>query len=631
MPSSSLAFHRLPPCVLQCFLLCVLFCLASSMQPAAARDTGTDHAVVVERYVQHFVVEPDGSYLLTVEQRKTIVAREALHEHAQYYIAYNQSLDEIVSVDAHTEKADGRRLPVQRHQIRDQQEAASLEAPMFHDTRLKIVVFPDVAPGDRVAVRYVLRRHTPLFPGHFEDLSSARFYRHRDYRLIYDMPPGLTLHADAVGFAPLPAQGPPGKTRYQWRYVDGDNARLEADSVSYLDYGKRLAVSTFPDYAAFARAYHARAAIRATPNANIEALAGAITRGLADPRTRALALSNWVRRNIRYVGVYLGPGGVVPHSATSVLVNRYGDCKDHATLLEALLAASGIEATTALVNNGDAYRLPAVPTLGVLNHAIVYLPSLQLYLDPTAESVAGGFLPPSLLGKPALLTASGDFAMTPSYQPARSRTATRFDILADGSSRFTVKRTSSGASAEPYRRVVRATPQAERERFVERMLQGLGQQGAGVFEPGDAEGTADDYTLSFSGSSAGFVHFPGPVGLATTYNFWGGLGDAVSGFIREPEREQDFVCPSIDAEDELSFRLPARARILALPRPLVVDDANFAYRSRYARRGDTVLVTRRLQFRHTAATCTPEDYRRFRPALERMMRDLRAQVVIQKK
>ncbi|WP_312514335.1 DUF3857 and transglutaminase domain-containing protein [Massilia sp.] len=614
------------------FIVMLSLLLWSLSGPALARapgtDHGTDHSVTVERHVQHFVVEPDGSYTLTVEQIKTIATRDAVHEHAQHYIGYNQSLDTVVSVEAHTEKADGRRLAVQPHQIRDQQEAASLEAPMFQDTRLKIVVFPDVQPGDRVAVRYVVRRHTPLFPGQFEDLTTARFHRHRDFRLIYDMPPSLPLHADAVGFEALAGTGPPGKRRYQWRYVDGDNARIEADSVSYLDYGKRLAVSTFPDYAAFAHAYQERAAGKALADDSVMALAQRIAGGIVDRRERAIALSDWVRKNVRYVGVYLGPGGVVPHAAASVLANRYGDCKDHATLLEALLGSAGIDSTVALVNNGDAYRLPEVPTLGVLNHAIVYVPSLQLYLDPTAESVAGGFLPPSLLGKPVVLARSGEFAMIPFFQPARSRTLTRFDIRPDGSSAFRVTRTSSGAQAEPYRRVVRATAPSERERFVERMLQGLGHVGGGVLEPGDTDSVGDDYTLSFRGASDGFAQLPGPAGLATTYNFWGGLGDAVQAFAQEPERRQEFVCPAIDAEDELQFSLPKRARVLALPRAVKVEDANFAYRSRYERRGALVTVKRQLKFRHTQATCSPADYRRVRPALERMLRDLRTQVVV---
>jgi len=574
-------------------MLCLLLWPLLGLQPACARDTGVD------RHVRHFVVEPSGAYLLTVERTQTIVERTALPEHARYEIGYNQVLEDIIAIEAHTEKADGRRLAVQPHQIRDQQQAASVDAPMFQTTRLKIVVFPDVDAGDRVAVRYVVRRHTPLFRGHFEDLSSTRLQRQRDFRLVYDMPAAMLLHADAAGFTattvtdlPAPAAG---KLRYAWRYLNGDNARIEAGSVSELDYGKRLAVSTFADYAALARAYQDHMGARAVSDDTVAALAARVTGDVVEPRARAIALSDWVRRKVRYVGVHLGPGGIVPHAAATVLANRYGNAKDHATLLVALLASAGIDSTVALVNNGNAYQLPAAPTLGVLNHAIVYVPSLQLYLDSTADSVAGGFLPAALLGKPAVLTRSGEFAMLPFFQQARSRTLTQFTIQSDGSSRLTVTRTGSGALAELYRDV-----------------------------PGG------DVAISLRGASNGFTQLPGPARLATTYDLRGSLGEAVFAFAQEPERHQDFVCPAIDAEDELRFHLPTRSRVLTLPRAVHVDDANFAYHSRYARRGALVTVQRQLKFRHTAATCTPDDYRRMRPALDRMLRDLRSQVVFKR-
>ncbi|MGH8853497.1 MAG: DUF3857 domain-containing transglutaminase family protein, partial [Telluria sp.] len=611
------------------FRFALLLVLLLACGAVEASDRGTDHSVVIDRHWQHFTVDADGAYTLDVEIVKSIVTAAAVEAHAEQAISYNGSLDKLVAIEAWTTKPDGRRVPVGPQQIRDQHEAASAEAPMFQDTRLKMVIFPDVAAGDRLTLRYSMRRHTPLFPGQFEDLTVARPYRHQDFRLTYDLPLSMTLQADAVGFVPVAGDDPPGRRRSTWRHVDGDNARLEQGAVSYLDYGRRLAVSTFPDYAAFARAYHARAAAAAAPDAAIARLAADITQGMADPRARAIALSDWVRRNIRYVAVYPGPGGVVPHPATSVLANRYGDCKDHAVLLQALLAAAGLQANAALVNGDAAYRLPAVPTLGVLNHVMVYVPQLQLFLDPTAGTVAGGFLPPALLGKPVLLAYSGQFAVTPASQPARSRTITRFDIARDGSSRFRVTRTSGGAIAEPYRLAVRGTPQAQRDSFVRRMLAGLGQTGEGRFEPGDTETPGDDYSLAFSGATDGFLRLPGPVALATTYNFWGGLGDAVFALGREPERLQEFVCPAIDAEDELHYRLPRRTRVLALPRAVLVDDGRLFYRAQYARRGDAVVVKRRLQFRHTAATCTPVDYRQMRPALERMMRDLRGQVVVQ--
>ena len=611
------------------FRLALVLLLLFAFGQAAAGDSGTDRSVMVDRHIQHFTVDADGSYLLEVELVKTIASATAIAQHAEQFIGFNATLDTVRSIEAWTTKPDGRRIPVGLDRIREQQEAASSDAPMFQDTRLKAIIFPDVAVGDTLTLRYTVRRHTPLFPGQFEDFTVARPVRYGDFRLVYDLPASMPLHADAAGFTPLALDSPPGRRRHAWRHTGGDNQRIEHGSVSYLDYGRRLAVSTFLDYPAFARAYQERAAAAARPDATLARLAADITRGIDDPHARALALSDWVRRNIRYVAVYLGPGGVVPHAAASVLANRYGDCKDHAVLLQALLAASGIDAGPALVNGDNAYQLPSVPTLGVLNHVIVYVPGLQLYLDPTAGAVAGGFLPPSLLGKPVLLAASGEFAMTPVYQPAPSRTTTRFDIARDGSSRFRVTRTSGGAGAEPYREAVRATPQAARTGLVRRMLTGLGQSGDGLLEADDTEAQGGDYTVAFSGASEGFVQLPGPVALATVHNFSGGLGDAVFELGREPERRQDFVCPAIDAEDELRYALPPRTRVLALPKPVLVDDGRFYYRAQYARRGDAVVVRRRLQFRHTAATCTPGDYRQMRPALERMMRDLRGQVVVQ--
>jgi hypothetical protein len=613
-------------------------CLLLLCGPAQARDTGTDPAVTIDRFIQHYVVEPDGSYRLDVDLAKTIVQQRALRSHGQYAISYNRTLDEVLALDAYTQKPDGRRVPVQPGQVQDQQEAAAApgEAPMFEDTRLKVVVFPEAAVGDQLVLRYTLRRKAALFPGHFEDLSSVPFYASKNYLLVYDMPASMPLHADAAGFVPVPVAGgsPPGRRRYQWRYVNGDNERLEAGSVSYLDYGKRLAVSTFADYAAFARAFQAGAAGRMQPSAAIVALARRLTAGLPDARARALALSDWVRHNIRYVGVYVGTGGVVAHPAAAVLENRYGDCKDHAGLLEALLAAVGIDSTSALVNSGNAYRLPDAPTLGVFNHMITWVPSLGLYLDPTAEAMGAGYLPAGILGKPVLLLKTGTFAMTPILQPERNRSTTWFDIRRDGRSSFRLSKTAVGAIAEPYRTALRDARQAEREAFAQRMLQGLGRKSRGVFDavPGDGARAGgddgDEVRLSFSGTSDGFLDLPGPSALATTYNFWGGLAEAVSSLGQESERRQDFVCPALDHEDETGFRFPKSVRILALPKPVKLMDGGIVYRASYARRGNEVVVTRRLTFRHGRATCTPADYRAMQPALERIGRDLRSQIVV---
>lgn len=595
---------------------------------ARAGDTGTDPSLDIEKYVQHFVVNTDGSYLLTIDNIKAIKLPRAVQSHSQHYISYNRALDEVIAVEAYTQKPDGRRIAVLPEQIHDQQESASSDAPMFQDTRVKVVVFPDVAVGDKLAVHYVIHRKQPLFPGQFEDLSSSEFYANKEFRLIYDMPASMPLFADAVGFNAVPIDSPPGRRRYQWQYAGSDNERIEAESVSYLDYGKRLAVATFSDYASFARAYETRASLMARPDERIHAVARQVTSGLQDPRSKALALSDWVRRHIRYVAVYVGPGGVVPHPAATVLENRYGDCKDHASLLEALLDAVGIDSSAALINGGNAYRLPSTPTLGIFNHVINYVPSLDLYLDSTAEAIAAGYLPQNELGKLVLLTKTGDVKRTPSAQAERHRTLTTFSVRKNGSSQFTIARETKGAVAEPYRQAVRDTKQSDRDLFVQRLLQGFGQKGVGVFDPGKLDSNSDEYRMALSGTSENFVSLPGPTGLGTLFNFWGGLGDTVFSFVQEKERKQDFVCPAVDIEDDTRFEFPRGVNILALPKPVSIRDEHFTYSASYVRTGTTVAIKRRVAFRHDGMTCTPAEFKRMQPALDQMIRDLKSQIIV---
>jgi transglutaminase-like putative cysteine protease len=607
-------------------LLCCILLLVTGC--ALAADTGTDPSLEIEKYIQHFVVNTDGSYVLTIDKVKDIKLPRAVQAHSQHYISYNRTLDEVVSVEGYTQKPDGRRIAVQPDQIHDQQESASSDAPMFQDTRMKIVVFPDVAVGDKLVVHYVIKRVKPLFPGQFEDLSSSEFYINKQFQLIYDMPASMPLYADAVGFEQLPIDSPAGRKRYQWQYVGSANERIEAVSVSYLDYGKRLAVATFSDYPSFARAYEARASIMARPDERIHAIAREVTSGLQDQRSKALALSEWVRRHIRYVAVYVGPGGIVPHPAATVLDNRYGDCKDHAILLEALLDAVGIHSTAALINGGNAYRLPSTPTLGIFNHVINYVPELDLFLDSTAESFSAGYLPPNELDKPVLLTKTGVITRTPSAQAERHRTVTTFKVHKNGSSQFMIARETRGAVAEPYRQAVRDTKQSDRDLFVQRMLQGFGQKGVGVFDPGKLDSNSDEYRIALSGTSENFVSLPGPTGLGTLFNFWGGLGDTVFSFAQEKERKQDFICPAVEVEDDTRFEFPRGVSILTLPKPVTLRDENFSYSASYVRTGSAVNVRRRVAFKHKGMTCTPAEFKRMQPVLDQMIRDLKSQIIV---
>jgi Transglutaminase-like superfamily/Homeodomain-like domain len=97
------------------------------------------------------------------------------------------------------------------------------------------------------------------------------------------------------------------------------------------------------------------------PSPELKAQADDLTKDATTDVAKAQVLYQWVARNIRYVSLSFGTGRYQPHYAAEVLTNRYGDCKDKATLLEALLDAEGIHSSTALIRG---------PTSGGVDRAI---------------------------------------------------------------------------------------------------------------------------------------------------------------------------------------------------------------------------------------------------------------------
>ena len=156
--------------------------------------------------------------------------------------------------------------------------------------------------------------------------------------------------------APLPEDAT-GVLRYRYVFKQDQAYPTESGEVDISDFAPHLAFSTFASYADFAHAYQVRAKPMAAVTPAIAAVANELVAGAADDRTKVRKLYNWVSGNIRYVAESVGSNGFIPHAAHSVLDNRYGDCKDHVVLLEALLAAVGIDSTTALINSDSSYTL----------------------------------------------------------------------------------------------------------------------------------------------------------------------------------------------------------------------------------------------------------------------------------
>ena len=605
----------------------VLALVVGGLFATQAQADSTDLSLTVEKNIQSYVVNADGSFVLDVELVSRINEERAIKPNAQRSVSFNRTLETLDIIEAYTLKADGRKAQVNADQIKEQQEQASAEAPMFQDSRVKVVIFPEVAVGDRLVLRYQRHRTTALFPGQFEDLSAPDYYQQKQVTLTYDLPADMPLYADFKGFKASNPASDKGRKTYRWELLPAEKARPENGAVAYTDYGQFLAVSTFTDYTQFAKAYAARAQVDVTPA--ITQLAKELTADLSTPRDKALVLSDWVRKNIRYVAVYVGDGGVVPHSAQAVLDNRYGDCKDHVALLEALLKAVAIDSSPVLINLGNSYVLPKVPTLGLLNHAITYLPGLDLYLDSTATPIAAGYLPIPELGKPALLTQSGQLTRTPSSQLSHVDGTLHFTITPQGAADFTNDNTVQGWGTEFNRFVFKSMTPTDRNQLTQKVLSMYGQTGGGLIETDPLDSNAATFKSVVKGRTENLVNLPGPTGVPALSSLAGGIGQNVFSFMSEKDRTQNFSCASGTIKETARFDFPKEVNILAVPKAVSLNTGGFNYQTTYAQEGNSVLITRSYVFAHPEALCSPQDFVAMKPAIEGMVNDLKSQIIVQ--
>jgi TPR repeat protein/transglutaminase-like putative cysteine protease len=414
---------------------------------------------------------------------------------SQRVFSYNSYFDELTAGDLATVKADGRVIAADARAVHDEPDSADVSSPYFDERRKRIVAYSDVAPGDKVRGRIVYKARRPEFPGEFAGY----------WQQPLDQPPEvIELTLDGPASKPLQTVARNVEHREERR---GDrivhHVRLRQDSplprqtaVGTFDSARRFEFSTFADYAAFAAELDSRNAPMAIPDGALRKLATEIVGDAATTARKVELLHNWVARNIRYVGIGIEDGGFTSQPAAAVLASRYGDCKAHATLLKALLLAQGIEANFVVVNTAPNYTLTQLATPN-FDHAIVYVPELDQYLDPTASTVAFGALPWSLSGKPALNIDKGRLTKIPVTPPERFIVASSTDyVLApDGTreARSILSGVGSGAALARY--YAQKLERTDRKRFAADMIERAPLRGSGDYEFSDPRALSDEYHI----------------------------------------------------------------------------------------------------------------------------------------
>jgi transglutaminase-like putative cysteine protease len=616
-------------------VLCLIVLLTASALARAEKGNPVDLQVRYGRVYSSYLLNEDGTATETHEWSMTVLKDSALEWAKRRSISYSTSAQQAEVVEAYTLKPDGRRIdvPKDNYQIEINRGRGN-DSPVYSDRSTTTVVFPDVAVGDTIAISYRLIQTDPLFPKHFsvaQSLSPRVAYD--DLRVRFEYPASMWVQYAARGMEQIESGEKNGRKVVAWRYANPNPAQDERRNFSVYDPDREfgIAFSTFHSYEEIAAAYGARALPKAAVTDRIRKLAADIVKDTHGPRDQARLLYEWVAKNITYAGNCIGIGAVVPRDAAFILDNKMGDCKDHATLLQALLTARGIESTQALINAGSVYRLPKVPVVSTVNHVINYLPAFDLYVDSTSDSTPFGMLPFADQDKPVLLVQGfKPGSKTPASPVGANRQQTRsvLKLKPDGSVSGSVEVVQRGEPAVASRGWARMLSPEREADLVKNMFLQQGMIGSGTFEKDDATGLIDTYRYKADFNVEKFVKASGSGAfyIDPVLRSAGSIGEVLN-YSLEPETDADTTCSNGTMIEEYDVELPAKMKVLSVPDDLKVTSAAVDYRATYELHGNRLRVRRELDDRTPGNVCPPEVMARYKEFGEKVMDDLKAQVL----
>ena len=332
---------------------------------------------------------------------------------------------------------------------------------MYTSVRTFYIQLPRLEPGDVVELRYRVDDVTPRnefadYFGALEYFESNEPIGHVEWVLL--TPQRRQLMIDHQGIEGLEQKVDEKAEQRIYRFWAQDVPAVEPEPAMppWSEVLGFVHVSTFEDYAALGRWYWGLARDQLELDEQTRQLAHRLAQGLSTEREKVAAVYNWVINNTRYVALEFGIYGYKPRRCVQTVSRGWGDCKDKAAVIVALLRELGIEATLVIVRTQMRGGFASnIASLAPFDHAIAYVPSLGLYLDGTAEYTGLEELPAMDQGALGVLINRGDSKLVTvdALPPEKNRRSTRLRLRFDAQRRvqFSGELTATGSSAPAWR------------------------------------------------------------------------------------------------------------------------------------------------------------------------------------
>lgn len=281
---------------------------------------------------------------------------------------------------------------------------------MFYDVTNNVVEFSDLEAGDILVFGYRVDSLPSVLETPFAEIIwLSDLIPKWNVRVDVAVPKGTELYSDV--------STPDSTLRYQQAFFDKNGESFHSYDFKYLprvpseryspgwfESATLVHVSRYEKAKEFGQWYSGVLGKATSTDRAMKDLVERLRSSTSDRKALIEELCRFVADQIRYVGLELGVHRLRPHSPTDVLRHGFGDCKDKSLLLVSLLSLAGVEAHVVAIATGNRGTAPtSIISSALFNHAIVYIPELDVYFDPTDIYLGLGSLPWAVMGQPGVV------------------------------------------------------------------------------------------------------------------------------------------------------------------------------------------------------------------------------------
>ncbi|MDD5070240.1 MAG: DUF3857 and transglutaminase domain-containing protein [Candidatus Omnitrophica bacterium] len=317
-------------------------------------------------------------------------------------LGYDSTNERIELEYARTITKDGRIMYAGKSQIRD--VSRYLNYPLYSNARAFIISMPSIEVGSIIEYKvkvysnklinekdftyvYRLQESLPVCAAKFKLIIPEN----RQLNLRY-----LNLeYAEKINLSPKIETDQSGKKVYSWQVEKILPLIPEESMPPQVMVNPSILISSFVSWEDIRHWWYELLKDKTKLTPQMKDFLATLTAECSDPWQKAKKIYEFCAKDIRYVAVEYGDSGYEPHSAEEVFRNKYGDCKDQATLLVAFLRAAGFEASVVLIPTRNVYSLDKKFPALMFDHAIAVLfhEGKIIFMDPTSATTSFSDLP----------------------------------------------------------------------------------------------------------------------------------------------------------------------------------------------------------------------------------------------